>query len=160
MASYRADEVELRIDPELWTGVKQLAAAHNATVSMVLQAAMATVLHRAGAGEDVVIGTPTAGRSDQALDDLVGFFVNTWVLRTGIKSGQRFSDVLAEVRQRDFEVIDPVAVIRVEAVARCEVEPRILSPLPLLMPLDSARFGFDPGQRFCRRPPTEWLHEV
>ena len=103
VASYRGDEVELRIDPELWTGVKQLAAAHNATVSMVLQAAMAMVLHRAGAGEDVVIGTPTAGRSDQALDDLVGFFVNTWVLRTGIKSKQRFSDVLAEVRQKALD---------------------------------------------------------
>ena len=103
VASYRGDEVELRIDPELWTGVKQLAAAHNATVSMVLQAAMATVLHRAGAGEDVVIGTPTAGRSDQALDDLVGFFVNTWVLRTAIKSKQRFSDVLAEVRQKALD---------------------------------------------------------
>ena len=103
VASYRGDEVELRIDPELWTGVKQLAAAHNATVSMVLQAAMAVVLHRAGAGEDVVIGTPTAGRSDQALDDLVGFFVNTWVLRTGINSKQRFSDVLAEVRQKALD---------------------------------------------------------
>ena len=35
-----------------------MAAAHNATASMVLQAVMAVVLHRAGAGEDVVMGTP------------------------------------------------------------------------------------------------------
>ncbi|WP_156670919.1 non-ribosomal peptide synthetase, partial [Mycobacterium sp. E136] len=103
VASYRGDEVELRIEPHVWAGVKQLAAAHNATPSMVLQAAMAIVLHRAGAGEDVVMGTPIAGRSDQALDDLVGFFVNTWVLRVGVKSGQPFGDVLAEVRRKALD---------------------------------------------------------
>ncbi|OBK78647.1 hypothetical protein A5651_01580 [Mycobacterium sp. 1274761.0] len=103
VASYRGDEVELRIEPQLWAGVKQLAAAHNATASMVLQAVMTTVLHRAGAGEDVVVGTPIAGRSDQALDDLVGFFVNTWVLRVGIKSAHRFCDVLAEVRKKALD---------------------------------------------------------
>ena len=83
--SYRGDGVEVRIDPQVWAGVKALAAAHNATASMVLQAVMAVVLHRAGAGEDVVMGTPIAGRLDAALDDLVGFFVNTWVLRVGVE---------------------------------------------------------------------------
>ena len=101
--SYRGDEVEVRIDPQVWAGVKALAAAHNATVSMVLQAVMAVVLHRAGVGEDVVIGTPIAGRFDQALDDLVGFFVNTWVLRVGVNSAHRFSEVLAQVRQKALD---------------------------------------------------------
>ena len=62
--SYRGDGVEVRIDPQVWAGVKALAAAHNATASMVLQAVMAVLLHRAGAGEDVVMGTPIAGRLD------------------------------------------------------------------------------------------------
>ena len=77
---------EVRIDPPVWAGVKALAAAHNATASMVLQAVMAVLLHRVGAGEDVVMGSPIAGRLDPALDDLVGFFVNTWVLRVGVRS--------------------------------------------------------------------------
>ena len=55
--SYRGDGVEVRIDPPVWAGVKAVAAAHNATASMVLQAVMAVVLHRAGAGEDVVMGS-------------------------------------------------------------------------------------------------------
>ena len=101
--SYRGDAVEVRIEPRLWAGVKGLAAAHNATASMVLQAVMAVVLHRAGAGEDVAMGAPIAGRLDQALDDLVGFFVNTWVLRVGVNSAQRFSEVLARVRQKALD---------------------------------------------------------
>ena len=96
--SYRGDGVDVRIDAQTWAGVKALAAAHGATVSMVLQAAMAVVLHRAGAGEDVALGTPIAGRMDPALDELVGFFVNTWVLRVGVNPALQFGEVLAQVR--------------------------------------------------------------
>ncbi|OWM05068.1 hypothetical protein B7435_10580 [Mycolicibacterium peregrinum] len=101
--TYRGEAVDLNIDPQLWAGVKAVAAAHNTTVSMVLQAVTAVVLHRAGAGEDVALGTPIAGRMDQALDELVGFFVNTWVLRVGVKSALRFSDVLEQVRQKALD---------------------------------------------------------
>ena len=101
--SYRGDEVEVRIDPQTWAGVKAVAAAHNATASMVLQAVMAVVLHRAGVGEDIALGTPVAGRLDEALHDLVGFFVNTWVLRVGVNSAQRFSEVLERVRHKALD---------------------------------------------------------
>ncbi|WP_082963952.1 non-ribosomal peptide synthetase [Mycobacterium sp. 852002-51961_SCH5331710] len=101
--SYRGDVVELRIEPELWAGIKAVAAAHNATASMVTQAVLAVVLHRAGMGEDIALGTPIAGRSDQALNELVGFFVNTWVLRVGVTPGQRFNEVLHQVRQKALD---------------------------------------------------------
>ncbi|VBA35113.1 Dimodular nonribosomal peptide synthase [Mycobacterium pseudokansasii] len=101
--SYRGDAVEVRIDPQVWAGVKALAAAHNATPSMVLQAVLAVLLHRAGAGEDIVMGAPIAGRLDEALDDLVGFFVNTWVTRVRVNSAHRFSDVLQQVRQKALD---------------------------------------------------------
>jgi amino acid adenylation domain-containing protein/thioester reductase-like protein/non-ribosomal peptide synthase protein (TIGR01720 family) len=100
VASYRGDGIDLRIDPPAWAGVKALAAAHNATPSMVLQAIVAVLLHRVGMGEDVVMGTPIAGRLDKALEDLIGFFVNTWVLRVGVNSAHRFTDVLQQVRQK------------------------------------------------------------
>ena len=70
---------------------------------MVLQAVMAVVLHRVGVGEDVAMGTPIAGRLDAALDELVGFFVNTWVLRVGVNSAHRFSEVLEQVRQKALD---------------------------------------------------------
>ncbi|MGV0816246.1 amino acid adenylation domain-containing protein, partial [Mycolicibacterium boenickei] len=101
--SYRGDAVDLRIDPEAWAGIKAVATAHNATVSMVLQAAIAVALHRAGVGNDIALGTPIAGRMDQALDELVGFFVNTWVLRVGVDPALPFSEVLERVRQKALD---------------------------------------------------------
>ena len=101
--SYRGDGVEMRIDPQTWAGVKALAAAHNATASMVLQAVTAVLMHRVGVGEDVALGTAIAGRMDAALDELVGFFVNTWVLRVGVSSQQRFSEVLEQVRHKALD---------------------------------------------------------
>ena len=101
--SYRGDEVDVRIDAQTWAGVKALAAEHNATVSMVLQAMTAVLMHRVGVGEDVALGTPIAGRMDQSLEELVGFFVNTWVLRVGVSSQQRFGDVLEQVRHKALD---------------------------------------------------------
>ncbi|WP_396878943.1 amino acid adenylation domain-containing protein [Mycobacterium sp. SMC-2] len=101
--SFRGDAIDVPIDPPTWAGIKRVAAEHNTTASMVLQAAVAVLLHRVGVGEDVVMGTPIAGRLDQALDDLVGFFVNTWVLRVGITSAHRFSDVLQQVRHKALD---------------------------------------------------------
>ena len=93
----------MRIDPSAWAGVKALAAAHDATVSMVLQAMAAVLMHRAGVGDDVALGAPIAGRMDPALEELVGFFVNTWVLRVEVNSQQRFSEVLEQVRHKALD---------------------------------------------------------
>ncbi len=100
VASYRGDVVSFEIDVETRRLLERLARREDVTVSMVLQSVLVVLLHRLGAGEDIPVGSPIAGRTDEALADLVGFFVNTWVLRVAVDSAMSFSEVLAQVKRK------------------------------------------------------------
>ncbi|MFI6216865.1 amino acid adenylation domain-containing protein [Nocardia brasiliensis] len=100
VASHRGDTVAFEVGPELRSAVETLALDRTATASMVLQSVFAVVLHKLGAGADLAIGSPIAGRTDDAAAELVGFFVNTWVLRVAVTHRSTFADVLAQVRSK------------------------------------------------------------
>src|SRR5206468_6628092 len=88
---------------ELHGGLRTLAQRSGASLFMVLQAGVAALLSRLGAGEDIPIGTVVAGRSEAELEELVGFFVNTLVLRTDVSGDPTFTELIERVRHFALE---------------------------------------------------------
>ncbi|QTR02794.1 acyltransferase domain-containing protein [Saccharothrix algeriensis] len=100
--SHRGGRVDGVIPGEVHAALVRLAKETGASVFMLAQAALATALTLAGAGTDIAIGIPSAGRSDAALDDLVGFFVTTLVLRTRTDGDPSFTELVNRVRTTDL----------------------------------------------------------
>ncbi|GAB2729538.1 non-ribosomal peptide synthetase [Nocardia thraciensis] len=103
VASHRGASVATRVDAELHGALVELARAHDASVFMVLHAALAVLLGRLGGTDDVAVGTALAGRSEVGLDRLIGMFVATVVLRARVRADEPFAELLSAVRDGDLD---------------------------------------------------------
>ncbi|AXK33658.1 amino acid adenylation domain-containing protein [Streptomyces armeniacus] len=100
--SYEGGLVSFGIGAELHRAVSELAGSVGASPFMVLQAALATLLGKVSNATDIPLGTPVAGRTDAALEQLVGFFVNTMVLRNDLSGDPTFRELLSRARDTDL----------------------------------------------------------
>ena len=76
---------------------------HGATLFMTLAVAVQVLLSRYSGQQDVAIGTVTSGRNRTELEKLVGFFVNTVILRSTVNGSRTFSELVTEVRETVLE---------------------------------------------------------
>jgi amino acid adenylation domain-containing protein len=97
--TYRGAVQRFTVPAEVLEALKALARRHEATLFMVLLAAFKVLLMRYTGQADVAVGTPVAGRDRAELEGLIGYFVNTVVLRTDLSGEPSFEELLGRVRQ-------------------------------------------------------------
>ncbi|WP_434784580.1 amino acid adenylation domain-containing protein [Paenibacillus polymyxa] len=123
MQSYEGRTLQLFMHSEKSEGLKRLAAENGATLYMVLLAGYTILLHKYTGQEDVVVGTPIAGRNHSDVQPLIGMFVNTLAIRSYPAAGKTFLDYLKEIKETTLgafehqnypfeELVDKVNVAR------------------------------------------------
>jgi mycobactin peptide synthetase MbtE len=117
------DCVEFGIDATTRARLAELSRELGVTEFMLLQAAVAVVLHKAGGGIDIPLGTPVAARTEPELDQLIGFFINMLVLRNDLDGNPTLREVLSRARDTALtayanqdlpfdQVVDAVSPVR------------------------------------------------
>ena len=96
--TYAAEACTLTIPAEQVTALKHFGQTNHATLYMTLLSAFAVLLHRYSGQDDIVVGSPIANRQEVQLEQLIGFFVNSLIMRVRIDPEQNFPELVAAVR--------------------------------------------------------------
>ena len=99
VASFKGGAVSFELSPQLSRSLQELAQRERATPYMVLLAAFFVLLSRWSGQKDLLIGSPLAGRRHRQLEPLIGFFVNTLIMRGELSASPTFTDFLAQVKE-------------------------------------------------------------
>nr|WP_268893041.1 non-ribosomal peptide synthetase [Paenibacillus lutrae] len=104
--SFTGETVAFTLDQACHERLQRLAAANGATLYMVLLALYTAFLSRVTGQEDMIVGTPVAGRSHSDVERMVGMFVNTLAIRTFPQFHKPLSDYVMEIKQIVLEALD------------------------------------------------------
>ncbi|MBR8833344.1 MAG: amino acid adenylation domain-containing protein [Stigonema ocellatum SAG 48.90 = DSM 106950] len=99
LQSYRGEHYRYSLPPDLTIAMKTLSQQQGASLFMTLLAALSVLLSRYSRQEDLCIGSPIANRTHSHTEGLIGFFVNTLILRNKINPEQSFTEFLQQVSQ-------------------------------------------------------------
>ena len=89
----------IQLDAELTQALNELSRQEGVTLFMTLLAAFQVLLWRYSSQKDIVVGSPIAGRNQEEIEQLIGFFVNTLMLRTDLSGNPKFSELLERVKE-------------------------------------------------------------
>ncbi|MGG1642432.1 non-ribosomal peptide synthase/polyketide synthase [Paenibacillus sp. NRS-1782] len=128
--SFAGDRIDFRIDSSLSGSLQELATRTGSTLFMVLLAAYTALLHKYTGQEDVIVGSPVAGRSHATLEGLIGMFVGTVALRTYPEGEKSFEAYLQEVKETALQAYENQDYPFEELVEKLELQ-RDLSRNPL-----------------------------
>ncbi|WP_454165034.1 amino acid adenylation domain-containing protein [Gordonia iterans] len=140
VASHAGVQVDVEVPARVAERVEALARARGVTPFMVAHAVFAVLLSRLSDTDDIVVGTPIAGRGQAVLDQMIGQFANTLVLRTVVDQSESFGELLSRVRAADVDAFAHSEIpfeTLVEAVDPVRTE--------AFSPLVQVIFSFDPG---------------
>ncbi|HEX3131568.1 MAG TPA: amino acid adenylation domain-containing protein [Thermoanaerobaculia bacterium] len=104
--TFRGATLPIHVPASLTESLRDLSLRHGTTLFMTLLAAFASALQRASGQDDLVIGTPVAGRDRTEIEGLVGLFVNVLPLRLDLAGSPSWSDRLARVRSAVLEAFE------------------------------------------------------
>ena len=103
--TYNGASYEFKLSSQLTEQLKELAQNEGVTLYMMLLAAFKVLLYRYTGQEDLLVGSPTAGRSRPEFASIFGFFADPVVIRTNLSNNPTFQEFLGQVRQRVLEAL-------------------------------------------------------
>ena len=130
--SFRGETENRVLRAELTDGLKSVAAANESTLFMVFLAAFHTLLQRYTRQDDVMVGSPVAGRNRIETERLIGFFVNTVMLRTDLRAIRNSPKLLRRIRETTLGACAhadlPFEKVVEDLPTRTDVEPDSVHP--------------------------------
>ena len=104
--SFAGDKILFRLEKRETARLAKIARTHDATMYMVLLAVYKILLSKITGQQDIIVGTPTMGRSNADLENLIGIFINTIAIRSRLPKENSFSAFLLELKEKTLKAFE------------------------------------------------------